>query len=97
MNGLDSKSDFTIRVAAVRVPPPNKSVAGGATSPGELVGSYSPPCVFTTLSSSAGDGGSAMGADGGKAADGGRGVRGGPALGSAGSGKLSFLPSVRML
>ena len=40
VNGLDSKTDYTIKVAVVRVPEPGM----------ELVGSYSPPAVFSTLS-----------------------------------------------
>ncbi len=82
VSGLEARADFTIRVAAVRVPPASSrldesssedSSSAGKASPGsprrrpaELVGAWSPPCVFTTLAADGGGGGG--GAAGGFAA-----------------------------
>ncbi len=119
VNGLESRADFTIRVAAVRVPPDSarpededEDEDGGGccptrTHPGsprrrrqlELVGAWSPPCVFATL-----DGGAGGGAGGGSGGGGGFGAGGSAAgqlsgsfPGSAGDarGMAGFLPTVR--
>ncbi len=84
VNGLDSKMDFTLRVAAVRVPPPSTvsaaSAAGLQAASNELVGPYSPPSVFTTLPAGGGNtrsGASTSAAGGGSqaASDGSQGLR----------------------
>ena len=53
VTGLDARSDYTLRVAAVRIPPQS---AGG-----DLIGPYSPPCVFTTLGGSGSGSGAGAG------------------------------------
>ena len=70
VNGLEPRSEYTIKVAAVRVP--------GDAADVELVGAFSPPSVFNTLGGSAADGGpgGAGGPGGGDAAKPGGSTRG---------------------
>ena len=61
VNGLEPRSEYTIKVAAVRVP--------GDASDVELVGAFSPPSVFNTLGGNSADGGpGGAGGPGGDAA-----------------------------
>lgn len=62
VNGLDPRTEYTMRVAAIRVLPTSSKPSSAAdltpSSEQQLVGSYSTPCVFTTLVGATGpDGG----------------------------------------
>ncbi len=55
-SGLDARTEYTIRVAAVRIPA-SRDGAVSRDSTVELVGAFSPPGTFVTLAA-ASDGGS---------------------------------------
>ena len=95
VNGLESRCDFTLRVAAVRVPPASAraddektSSSGSPRKQLELTGAWSPPCVFTTLDGGVGGSAAATGGSGG-------GVTATQATGEGSRVMAGFLPTVR--